>query len=59
MKPIIIKLIGWLMTFLSDKSVQETMISVAEKLATKTTSKWDDQKVAEFKEFWKQWNENK
>jgi len=49
---IVIKIIGWLMNFLSDKDVQRHLIETAEKLAKKTANKTDDEVVSWFKEIW-------
>ena len=52
MAKIALKLIPWLMTFLSDKEVQRHLIETAEKLAKKTSFKSDDEVVAWFKDIW-------
>lgn len=52
MAKIALKLIPWLMTFLSDKEVQKHLIETAEKLAAKTANKTDDEVVAWFRHIW-------
>lgn len=55
----VIKIIGFLMKFLNDAEVQRSLIDSAEKLAKRTTNKYDDSFVNAFKDFWQRWNENK
>jgi len=48
----VIRIIAFLMKFLSDKEVQRHLIETAEKLAKKTNNKTDDEVVSWFKEIW-------
>jgi hypothetical protein len=48
----VIRIIAFLMKFLSDKEVQRHLIETAEKLAKKTNNQTDDEVVSWFKEIW-------
>ena len=50
----VIKIIAFLMKFLSEKEVQRHLIETAETLAKKTGNKTDDEFVAWFKKIWQE-----